>query len=97
MKKLHFLSYVAVNNTCFGESTHGVAGLGGGPSFWEGDQRVGALYGGVTLLSKLDLLQVGGGLHQGFALSPILFTVFMDRILGGSLGEGLQLGDLKIS
>lgn len=58
---------------------------------------MGAPYGAVTLLSKLDLLQVGGGLQQGFAFSPILFTVLKDRILGRRLGEGLQLGDLKIS
>lgn len=58
---------------------------------------MGANYGGIMLLSKLELLQVGGGLRQGFALSPILLIILMDRILGFSHGERLQVGNLKIS
>uniref|UniRef100_A0A671UC54 ribonuclease H n=1 Tax=Sparus aurata TaxID=8175 RepID=A0A671UC54_SPAAU len=48
--------------------------------------------------SKSDLFQVGVGLHQGCALSPILFVIYMDRISRRSRGmEGLQVGDLKIA
>lgn len=54
------------------------------PLFNKGDQRLGANYGSI---SKSDLFQVGGGLCQGFASSPILFMV-LDKILGCSRGEG---------
>ena len=48
--------------------------------------------------SKSDLFQVGVGLRQGCALSPILFVIYMDRISRRSRGvEGLQVGDLKIA
>ena len=41
---------------------------------------------------------VGVGLCQGCALSPILFVIYMDRILRRSRGgEGLQFGGLRIS
>uniref|UniRef100_A0A8D0AY71 Reverse transcriptase domain-containing protein n=1 Tax=Sander lucioperca TaxID=283035 RepID=A0A8D0AY71_SANLU len=33
-----------------------------------------------VLRSKSDLFQVRVGLRQGYALSPILFVIFMDRI-----------------
>ncbi len=38
------------------------------------------------LCSKSNLFPVGVGLHQGCALSPILFVICMDRILRGSCG-----------
>ena len=51
-----------------------------------------------VLGSKSDLFQVGVGLRQGCALSPILFVIYMDRISRRSRGvEGLQVGDLKIA
>ena len=43
--------------------------------------------------SKSDLFQVGVGLHQGCALSPILYVIYIDRISRCSCGmEGLQVG-----
>uniref|UniRef100_A0A6Q2YV91 Protein kinase domain-containing protein n=1 Tax=Esox lucius TaxID=8010 RepID=A0A6Q2YV91_ESOLU len=51
-----------------------------------------------VLCSKSDSFQVGVGLRQGCALSPILFVTFMDRISRcGRGGEGLQFGGLGIS
>ena len=51
-----------------------------------------------VLGSKSDSFQVGVGLRQACALSPILFVTFMDRISRRSLdGEGLQFGGLGIS
>ena len=51
-----------------------------------------------VLGSKSDLFQVGVGLRQGCALSPILFVIYMDRISRCSRGvEGLQVGGLKIA
>ena len=48
--------------------------------------------------SKSDSFQVRVGLHQGFALSPILFVIFMDRISRRSRGGGgLQFGGLGTS
>ena len=49
--------------------------------------------------SKSDLFQVGVGLCQGCALSPILFVIYMDRIsrCGHGVEGGLQVSDLKIT
>ena len=50
-----------------------------------------------VLGSKLDSFPVGVGLHQGCALSLILFVIFMDRISRRSRGgEGLQFNGLRI-
>ncbi|KAK3510452.1 hypothetical protein QTP70_006835 [Hemibagrus guttatus] len=47
---------------------------------------------------KSDLFQVHVGLRQGCPLSPVLFTVFMDRISRHSQGlEGVRFGDHRIS
>ncbi len=51
-----------------------------------------------VLGSKWDLFPAGAGLHQGCALSPILFMIFMDRISRHSrVREELQLGGLRSS
>uniref|UniRef100_A0AAV2JL93 ribonuclease H n=1 Tax=Knipowitschia caucasica TaxID=637954 RepID=A0AAV2JL93_KNICA len=48
--------------------------------------------------SKSDLFPVNVGLRQGCPLSPVLFTVFMDRISRRSQGsEGVRFGDHRIS
>ncbi|KAK3520514.1 hypothetical protein QTP70_024128 [Hemibagrus guttatus] len=47
---------------------------------------------------KSDLFPVHVGLRQGCPLSPILFSIFMDRISRRSQGlEGVQFGDHRIS
>ena len=46
---------------------------------------------------KSDSFPVGVGLRQGYALSPILFVIFMDRIsILSHGGEGLQFGGFRI-
>ena len=51
-----------------------------------------------VLGSKSDLFQVGVGLRQGCALSPILFVIYMDRMSRCSHDvEGLQVSDLTIT
>uniref|UniRef100_A0AAV2MQG6 ribonuclease H n=1 Tax=Knipowitschia caucasica TaxID=637954 RepID=A0AAV2MQG6_KNICA len=48
--------------------------------------------------SKSDLFPVHVGLRQGCPLSPVLFTVFMDRISRRSQGpEGVRFGNHRIS
>ena len=46
----------------------------------------------------MSIFSAGAGLHQDCPLSPILFVIFMDRILRHSLGEeNVQFEGLRIA
>uniref|UniRef100_A0AAV2LL43 Reverse transcriptase domain-containing protein n=1 Tax=Knipowitschia caucasica TaxID=637954 RepID=A0AAV2LL43_KNICA len=62
-------------------------------------RAIRSLYDCVRIAgSKSDLFPVNVGLRQACPLSPVLFTVFMDRISRRSQGsEGVRFGDHRIS